>query len=594
MKEEKEKHEAAAMKEATFSSVLMRFMATVRPQLIVGVIVTAISSIFTFMPYYLLADITMHAIDEGVPQLQWLMPRLIIAGICAILGRLLFGIGTGICHYADAQFRVNVRTMLAEHISRMPLGWFSNHSSGEIKQAANDDVLGMHQMVGHAPADFTASIISPLLALGYLFVVDWRVALILIVYIMCAFSISMFSMMGDFETLNNKYNASLAEVSNATVEMVDGIEVVKTYGKQKASRRFLKAVDDYIDITYVWAKKTGAPFSMAQMLMSPAVILIVFTLIFILFIHMDWISVSSAAAFLILGTGVPQAINNIMASAGFVRNSATSAEHLGSIMDVEPLKEPDVSREIPENDIDVEVDNVVFSYTEESRPALQNVSLNIKPGTVTALVGSSGSGKTTLARLIPRFWDVGSGAIKIGDIDVRDAQSLDVLSKCGIVFQDTQLLRSSIHENISLARPHASREDVIEAAKAANIHERIMELPNGYESVIGSSGVNLSGGEAQRIAIARTIMADAPILILDEATAHADPENERVIQEALGRLAQGRTTIVIAHRLNTIRHAHNIVVLENGHICEQGTHEELMEKNGAYAHMWQCQNVEEG
>lgn len=584
--------DAHSLKEATFSSVLGRFAKTVRPQIVAGVIVTALSSLFTFIPYVILALIASRVIEEGTLSIEWLLPRLIVAGLSALLGRVLFGIGTGICHYADAQFRVNTRTSLAEHISRIPLGWFSSHSSGEIKQAASDDVLGMHQMIGHAPADLTAGILSPLLPLIYLFTVDWRMALALLAWIIFAMLFSSLSMMSDFSTLNTQYNNALAEVSNATVEMVDGIEVVKTYNDgTKTSSRFRKAIDTYIDITYVWAKKTGAPFSLSQVLMSPAVILIIFTLMSIVFIHFGWLNVSQAVVFLILGTGVPSAVINIWGTAGFIRTASTSAEHFGSIMDIEPLPEPQQPETIDAADPTVEAHEVTFSYTGNEQLALNGINICIKPHTITALVGRSGSGKTTLARLIPRFWDVTSGKLTIGGVDVREVKTSDVLSACAVVFQETQLLRTTIRENICLSRPDAPESAVVEAAKAANIHERIMELPEGYDSVIGTAGVNLSGGEAQRLAIARAMIADAPILILDEATAHADPENETVIQEALARLARGRATVVIAHRLNTIRNADNIVVLDEGKICEAGTHDELIARGGIYAHMWERQKV---
>ncbi|MBQ9690947.1 MAG: ABC transporter ATP-binding protein, partial [Eggerthellaceae bacterium] len=473
--------------------------------------------------------------------------------------------------------------------------WFSQHGTGEIKQASSDDVIGMHQMVAHAPADMTAAILSPLFALGYIFFTDWKMGIFVLVWVIVAMMFSSISMLGDFASLNAQYNSALAEVSNATVEMVDGIEVVKTYGEGSgASKRFREAVDNYIDITYIWAKKTGAPFSLSQALMSPPVMLVVLTLFSILCINLAWITLSEAIVVLILGTGVPSAIINVWGTAGFLRTASTSAEHFGSIMDIKPLPEADNPQPIPTENIDIIIDDAHFSYSDKSAFSINGVSIDVAPNTVVALVGKSGSGKTTIARLIPRFWDVNAGSISLSGVDVRNAVSAEVLSRCGVVFQETQLLRMTIAENIALAKPDATKEEIICAAKLAHIHERILELPGKYEAIPGMRGVNLSGGEAQRVAIARALLADPPILILDEATAHADPENEALIQNALAQLVKGRVTIVIAHRLNTIRHAHQIVVMDEGVVAECGTHDELMQQSGIYASMWESQQVKVG
>ena len=573
--------------------VYARLVAPVKGKIILAVILTITSAICNFMPYVAIARVAQMALVGGMPSMEELLFWIIAAVAGAIAGRFLFAIATGICHFADADFRVSTRTVLIKHLGKVPLGWFSVNSSAQAKQGATDDVLNMHQSVGHAPVDVTLAVLTPVLPLLYLFFADWRIALILIGFLVLSLFISAPFIFKDFERLNTDYNTQLVEVSSAVVEMIDGITVVKTFGTaSRASKRYHDAVARLTKVCYVWTKQTANPTSVLFAIYSPATMLVFLLAVSLLFVSNGWASLSQCIPFLVLGVGVPSSFIAIFQAFRFLQQSMQGAKHLGTILDIEPLKEPNNPSMVASTDLSVEFNDLSFSYEVNGTLALADIDVVLKPNTVTALVGSSGSGKTTFARLIPRFWDPATGSINFNKVDLREMMTSHVLSRVAIVFQETVLLRETIRDNIRLGRLEATEEAVIAAAKNAQIHERIIELPNGYDTVVGSDDGNLSGGEMQRVAIARAMLQDAPILVLDEATAHADPENETAIQQALSNLAEGRTTVVIAHRLNTITNADQILVLDRGMIIEQGTHEELLEKQGRYAMLWASQQIE--
>lgn len=591
----KPKDKAAAKERSLrLRRLYLRLTKPAHPLMVRGAVFAALSVAFDFVPYVIAILIAQDALRSTLPDAPTLVALVAAAIICAAIGRCCFGKGVGTCHRADADFRVGARHILLDHFARLPLGWFNDSSSSEVKQAVSDDVLGMHQSVGHAPAEMTGALLTPLIPLVFLFFVDWRLSLLFVAYLAVVIAVSMVFMFRDHSKLKEEYNAANIELSSSVVEMIEGIEVVKTFGSAKhASERFRQAVERLTEIIYVWTKLSAGPFSMLVAFISPGIILALLGVTSVWFIASGWIDFAACVPFLVLGPSIPSGFVTVGSSMNFLNIAVQGLGHVDQILAVKPLPEPVSPQALADADLDVAFDDVSFAYSEsdDAPRALEGVEAHLMPGTVSALVGDSGSGKTTFARLIPRFWDPSTGVVGLGGHDLRTLASASVLSKVAVVFQESMMLSLSIRDNIKLARPEATDDEMVQAAKAAQIHDRISEFPRGYDTVIGSSEGDLSGGEAQRVAIARAIVQDAPILVLDEATAHTDPENEGAIQVALGNLSRGRTTVVIAHRLNTIAQADQILVMEAGRIVERGVHDDLLARGGRYAYLWKAQQV---
>ena len=482
----------------------LRLIEPVKGRIIGNVAIAALSSACEFVPYLAIARVAQLSITEGVPPSDVLAMWVLVAVAGAAAGRMLFSMATGRCHYADADFRVHVRTVLIEHLGKIPLGWFNDNSSAQVKQAATDDVLNLHQSVGHAPVDVTAALLSPLIPLVYLFTVDVRFALLLVAYFVVVIGVAWPFMMRDFGPLNKRFNEAMVEVSSAAVEMVEGIAVIKTFGsRSRAGARYRAATEELAKACYVWTKRNGNAFSWVSALFSPGAMLVVLLAATLAFVANGVLPLERCVPFLVLGVGVPAGLVNLFRSIRMLQMSLQAADHLASVLNVAPLAEPERPRPAAEGPVRMEFEGVAFAYGENLPFVLQDVDVALEPGTVTALVGDSGSGKTTLARLIPRFWDPVSGSVRMNGTELPQMASGEVLSRVAVVFQDSMLLRASIADNIRLGRPGATDEQVQAAARQAQIHDRVMELPQGYDTVLGSEGSDLSGGEAQRVAIAR-------------------------------------------------------------------------------------------
>ena len=488
-------------------------------------------------------------------------------------------------HIAAFRVQVNMRIAMMKHVMKLPMGYIEEQGSGKIRKIVAESSAATETFLAHNLPDKAVSYATPVGLIAMLLYFDWRIGLICMIPALLAF-LSMGGMMGKkMQKAMEEYQNSLDTMSAEAVEYVRGIPVVKTFGQSVFSfKRFRKAIDDYEKWTTAYTKSVRIPM-VAFTTFANGVFVFLITCGFI------WGAKTVSDPFLlnilfyIIITPILTVTLMKVAYAGESEMIVIDAlNRMYSLLSVEPLPEPLKSR-IP-GDSGIEIDHISFSYKDSTHKAIDDISLSIKPGEHVAFVGPSGGGKTTLSSLIARFWDVNDGSIRIGGVDIRDISSSDLMKQVSYVFQDSRLLKMSILENVRMGRPDASDEEVMQALKDAQCIDILEKFPDGVNTVIGSKGTFVSGGEAQRLSIARAFLKNAPILILDEATAFADPDNEEKVQKAFANLSKDKTVIMIAHRLSTVTDADRIYVLKDGKIREAGTHEELIKKGGTYLHMW--------
>ncbi|MEV6427924.1 ABC transporter ATP-binding protein [Nocardia sp. NPDC051463] len=577
----------AAQKERKQQEALARrdILAPVRRTLTLASIIVAIASVGTVVPFVLIVEACRELFTDPVDtdRVWWLLG----AAMLVLVARgLLQAFALTWAHLVDADFQLTVRGALAEKLTRVPLGWFGERTSGEVKKYLQDDVEALHYLVAHARLEFVGALVVPLVTLGYLVTIDWRLTVVLLLPLVM-YALALSKMMDqDSRDRLAIYTRWEQRAREATIEFVDGIQVVRTFGQAgKAHTVYQEAVDTQSRSLDRWKTPMIRLQSVSDIVIAPVFVMVVIVLAGLTAVGLDWLEPLDILPFLLVGLGLGSSLLGLGYGGQALRAAGAAAIRLYELRQTLELPAGPGATPDPAAVGVVGFESVSFGYRDDHQ-VLRDVSVELAPGTLTALVGPSGSGKSTLAKLLLRFYDVDAGRITIGGRDIREYTTAELYRTVGFVFQDVRLIRGSIRDNLRLAREDADDAALERAARAAQIHDRIMALPRGYDSEIGVDA-SLSGGEAQRLSIARTLLADSPVLVLDEATAFADPESEAAVQDALAVLVAGRTVLVIAHRLHTITGVDRILVLENGTLVEQGDHQSLRAAGGTYQRLWE-------
>lgn len=547
-----------------------------------SVIAASVGVLSGMVPYYAGARIIV-ALISGSASVRFCIEWVLVALLCYVVKALLYGYALSVSHKATFTVIRKIRGMLLEKLPRLPLGRVYDSSSGELKQIIVDQTERIERPLAHLIPEMTSNLLVPLLIFIYMALIDWRMALLALVSLPVGLAVMM-SVMKGYAADYAKSVETTGYMNSAITEYIGGIKVIKAFNQGSRSyEKYSSSITANASFFFNWMKKCQMPVSLSRAI-SPATLITVLPCGWLFYLSGS-LSMPDFIMIITLSLGLA---GPLLAAMDFVDELArvgTVVSNIDSILNAPEQVHPKGTVQLSSTDISL--DKVSFSY-HEGEKVLDDISLKIPQGSLTALVGPSGSGKTTIARLIAGFWDVTDGSLSMGGVDYRYIPLDELYSKVAFVSQENYLFDETIRENIRLGRPSATDAEVEEVARKAGCAEFISALEKGFDTVAGSGGAHLSGGERQRISIARAMLKNAPVLILDEATAYMDPENERIMQEAVSELAKDKTVIVIAHRLSTITTADQILVIDKGRICEQGRHKELVAAGGLYSSMWKA------
>ena len=566
-------------KRSAFSWIL-EWAGQKRSAYVWSVVLATGSVIFKVIPYFMIADVVKMFLDGNREFKAYLVKAVWIA-LSFILAELLHSLSTALSHKATFTVLANIRKTCCEKLARIPLGYVKDTSSGTFKNILVERIDSIETTLAHIVPEFTSNLLAPVIILIYFFLTDWRLALWSLVPVVVGF-LSYFGMMLDYKPSFERTVQTTKDLNDAAVEYIDGIEVIKAFGKTESSYdKFTRAAMAYADSFISWMKRCSI-FHALMMVVTP------YTLLTVLpfgahYVENGTLTIPDFIMCIILSLGIVGPLIIVGSYTDDLGKIGVIVGEVVEILEQPELKRPAKSTAVPK-DNSVTLNDVKFGY--HDKEILHGVTMELKAGTVNAIVGPSGSGKSTIAKLIASLWDVNSGSIKIGGVDIKQLSLTDFNQKIAYVAQDNYLFNESVRENIRQGNPDATDDQVIEVTKKSGCYEFIMQLENGFDTIVGGAGGHLSGGERQRISIARAMLKDAPIVILDEATAYTDPENEAILQNSIAKLVAGKTLIVIAHRLSTVKDSDQIFVINEGNVAAHGTHEELLASCPLYKEMW--------
>ena len=579
------------MKKESNLKRLLRYAGGYKYLTIASWILSALSALVALFPFVYIWKVIKEVLDAtpNYRDVQDLSHNGWMAVVFAVAAILIY-IAALICsHLAAFRVQANMRTKAMHHIVTLPMGFMDGIGSGKVRKTVYESSAATETYLAHQLPDKANALATPVGLIVLLLVFDWRLGLLSLLPIAAAFVIMSVMTGKRMAKKMEEYNNALGQMAGEAVEYVRGISVVKTFGQSVFSfRRFKEAIDNYEKWVIAYTKDLRFPMMCYTTLVNGIFAVLVAAALVMTSGRVTNEFLLNLMYYIIITPIITLTLTKIMYASENKLIVADAMSRIDSILEMEPLPETDYPKHPKDNS--VELSGVSFRYKDAERNALENISLTIRPGEHVAFVGPSGGGKTTLASIVARFWDVRDGSVKIGGINVKEIAKEELMDTVSFVFQDSKLLKTSILENVRMAKPGASREEILKALHDAQCDDILEKLPQGVDTVVGAKGVYLSGGEQQRISIARVMLKNAPILILDEATAFADPDNEAKVQAAFSVLAKGKTVLMIAHRLSTVTGADRIVVIKDGKIEDTGTHGQLKDKDGLYAEMWRQYN----